>query len=127
MVINNLHAAWAGRFFGPFEAASPLVIDADAVLAFSVPFQPFKTAGNTARPLSTTEASSRSSFKRAACLIPENAFNLATKVMIPSEFAPIHLAGVGQFQAFVSMPPWKKAREGARSGGSGATANHNFP
>jgi hypothetical protein len=43
MVINNLHVGWAGRFFGPFKANPPLVIDADAVLALSVPSQRFKT------------------------------------------------------------------------------------
>jgi hypothetical protein len=43
MIVNNLHVAWAGPFFGPFKANPPLVIDADAVLALSVPFQRFKT------------------------------------------------------------------------------------
>jgi len=31
MVIDNLHLRWAGRFFEPFKANPPLVIDADAV------------------------------------------------------------------------------------------------
>ena len=42
MVVNNLHVGWAGPFFGPFKANPPLVINADAVLALSVPFQRFK-------------------------------------------------------------------------------------
>jgi len=43
MVVNNLHVGWAGAFFSPFKANPPLVIDADAVLALSVPPQRFKT------------------------------------------------------------------------------------
>jgi hypothetical protein len=42
MVINNFHVGWAGCLFGPFKTDPPLVIDADAVLAFSVSFQGFK-------------------------------------------------------------------------------------
>jgi hypothetical protein len=43
MIANNFQVQWARRFSRPFEANPPLVIDADAVLALSVPFQRFKT------------------------------------------------------------------------------------
>jgi hypothetical protein len=36
VVINDPDIDRAGRFFGPFEANPPLVIDADAVLSLSV-------------------------------------------------------------------------------------------
>jgi hypothetical protein len=36
VVINDPDIDRAGRFFGPFKANPPLVIDADAVLSLSV-------------------------------------------------------------------------------------------
>ncbi len=51
MVINNLHVGWAGRFFGPFKANPLLVIDANAVLALSVPSQRFKTVAAKTGPV----------------------------------------------------------------------------
>ena len=49
MVIDNLHVRRAGRTFPPFEANPPAVVDADAVLALSVSFQPFKTVAGQHR------------------------------------------------------------------------------
>jgi hypothetical protein len=48
---NQQSPRWMGRaFLRAFKANPPLVIDADAVLAFSVPTQRFKRLpGNTAR------------------------------------------------------------------------------
>jgi hypothetical protein len=43
MVINNLHVGRTGGAFRPVEADSPLIVDADAVLAFSISSQHFKT------------------------------------------------------------------------------------
>lgn len=55
MIVNNFHIQWASSFSKPFEANPPLAIDANAVLALSVPFQRFKTvAGKAARSLSST-------------------------------------------------------------------------
>jgi hypothetical protein len=42
VVINNLDIDRAGRFFGPFKANPPLVIDADAILSLSVTIERFK-------------------------------------------------------------------------------------
>jgi hypothetical protein len=43
MVIDNLDMSWAGGTFRPFEANPPLIVDANAVLAFSISSQHFKT------------------------------------------------------------------------------------
>src|SRR5487761_529153 len=49
MVIDDLHVRGAGRVFAPFEANPPAVVDADAVLTLSVPFQPFKMVAGQRR------------------------------------------------------------------------------
>jgi len=43
MIIDDLDIDGTGGTFRPFEANPPLVIDADAVLALSVPSQRFET------------------------------------------------------------------------------------
>jgi len=43
MVIDNLHVRRTGRTVSPVETHPPLIIDADAVLSFSVSLQDLKT------------------------------------------------------------------------------------
>lgn len=43
MIVNNLHVRWTQRLIGPLKANTPLVVDADAVLALPVANQRLKT------------------------------------------------------------------------------------
>jgi len=43
MIVHDLDIARAARPFRPLETDSPLIIDADAVLTFSIAFQRFKS------------------------------------------------------------------------------------
>jgi len=43
MVVNDLDIRWAECPSGPLKADPPLVIDANAVLASSIPFQDFES------------------------------------------------------------------------------------
>jgi hypothetical protein len=45
MIINDLHVRWAEGVFGPFKASTPLIINANAVLALPVLSQRFQTIG----------------------------------------------------------------------------------
>jgi hypothetical protein len=36
MIVDNLHVEWPWRSVSPLEANPPLIVDADAVLAFAV-------------------------------------------------------------------------------------------
>jgi hypothetical protein len=51
VVINDLNIYRAGRSLRPFKAYPPLVIDADAVLAFAIAFQPFKAVAGQRRKI----------------------------------------------------------------------------
>jgi len=43
MVVNNLDIRWTGSPCKPSKADPPLIIDANAVLAFSIPLQGFES------------------------------------------------------------------------------------
>jgi hypothetical protein len=43
MIINNFDVRWAGCISRPFKTNTPLVVDADAVLSFTITLQCFKT------------------------------------------------------------------------------------
>jgi hypothetical protein len=70
MVINNLHIRRTGRTLSPLEADPPLIINADAVLSFSVSPQRLKTVAGqdgkipqSDRSLQTVKLEPRWAFK----------------------------------------------------------------
>ena len=59
----------------PLKTNPPLIVDADAVLAFAISLQPLKTvAGQGSQILQELADSKRSSLSRAARSMLENAF-----------------------------------------------------
>lgn len=60
MIVNNLYIGWAQRAIGPLKANSPLVVDADAVLALAVAGQCFEAIARQGGKVS----------KRRGCLQP---------------------------------------------------------
>jgi hypothetical protein len=49
MIINNLNVRGAQRPFRPIETNSPLIVNANTVLAFAITFQGFKSVAGQGR------------------------------------------------------------------------------
>ena len=89
MVIGNFNIRRTGGAFWPFEANTPLVVDADAVLAFPAALQGLEPVSRqNGKVLSVTADSSRSSFRRAARSMPEKALT-----RFPAAKAAVSLSG----------------------------------
>jgi hypothetical protein len=75
VIINDLHVRWAWRSVGPLKADSPLVVDANAVLALSISCQRLKAVAWKCRKvrhrcsgLHAVELEACGSFKSRKCL-----------------------------------------------------------
>src|SRR5258706_9002706 len=69
MIVHYFHVDWPRRFIRPFEACTPLVVNADAVLAFAGSLQSFKAVAGKGEQilhrngrLKSVELQSRSAF-----------------------------------------------------------------
>ncbi len=73
MIIRDFYIQRPGRSGWPFKTDAPLIIDADAVLAFTVTFKPFKPVARRIQRRQPVGGINRSSRNIAARSNPWNA------------------------------------------------------
>ena len=104
VIVNNLHVRWSRCLLSPLEADPPLIVNADAVLAFAIANQRFKTiAGQSDKVLKgrgrlqTVKLQARGAFKSRECLDPFSGGEVSGPLVPIAHYHRLRLPGITRY------------------------------